>query len=587
MFKFRPRGFSSLRADLKLITRKKSYDAIVIGGGHNGLVSACYLQMSGAKVCVLERRPVVGGAAVTEEIVPGFKFSRASYVLSLLRPQIIKDLELKKHGLKVHLRNPSSYTPLHEALWSKYPAKSLTLSSSEEFNQKQISQFSKKDAEAYPKYEKYLEKMVQAVEPLLDLPASSVKRLLEDDQSLLRRAWSFYKDKRLVRASKALSSLSGSDLNKFLELMTAPATKILDRWFESEPLKATLATDAVIGAFTSPHDAGTSYVLLHHVMGELEGVKGAWGYPEGGMGAVTQAMASKAKSLGVDIFTNMEVKEILWDSKKGAQGVATAKGEEIKSRLVLSNATPEITYLKLLPKEALSAEFRAAAQSIDYKSPVTKINVAVKELPNFLADPTRDQGMAGPHHQTTIHLNCESVDLLEQAYSDARDGLISRRPMLEMVIPSSLDKTIAPPGCHVCLIFSQYTPYHLRDGKVWDENTKNSYAKQVFHNIDEYAPGFSSSVIGYEVLSPPDLEQIFGLTGGNIFHGALSLDQLFTLRAGGGSGPSPPDTPVKNLLLCGSGGHPGGGVMGSPGKLAAEEAIKLLMTNYSKGTHFR
>ncbi|CAB3365815.1 Hypothetical predicted protein [Cloeon dipterum] len=562
--------------DVRLMAkRSKSYDAVIIGGGHNGLVSACYLQISGAKVCVLERRPVVGGAAVTEEIVPGFKFSRASYVLSLLRPEIIRDLELKKHGLKVHLRNPSSYTPIHDSLWAKYPARSLTLSSSDEFNQKQIAQFSKNDAEAYPKYEKYLERMVEAIEPLLDLPASSVNRLLNGDQSVLKKAWSVYRNKRILKAANSLINLGG-DLNKFLELMTAPATKILDRWFESEPLKATLATDAVIGAFASPSNPGTSYVLLHHVMGELEGVKGAWGYPEGGMGAVTQAMASKAKSLGVDIFTDTEVKEIIWDEHKGAQGVATTKGEEFKAKLVLSNATPEVTFMRLLPKAALDEEFRMAVQSIDYESPVTKINVAVKELPNFLADPTRDQGVAGPHHQTTIHLNCESTDLLQNAYSDAREGLISRRPMLEMVIPSSLDKTIAPPGCHVCLIFSQYTPYHLKDGGVWSEETKDSYAKQVFNNIDEYAPGFSSSIIGFEVLSPPDLEKTFGLTGGNIFHGALSLDQLFTLRVGGGFGPSAPETPVKNLLLCGSGGHPGGGVMGAPGKLAAEEAIRLL-----------
>ncbi|KAF4527484.1 hypothetical protein B566_EDAN017752 [Ephemera danica] len=479
--------------------------------------------------------------------------------------------------MKVHLRNPSSYTPIHESRWSSLQGpKSLTLGSQEKQNYEQIAQFSQNDAKAYVKYEHYLNDIVSAVEPLLDLSAASAQDMLTG--SFLQRLKTYIQNPEMRHTVSTWNSL-GENVAPLLELITAPATKILDRWFESEPLKATLATDAVIGAMVSPYNAGTGYVLLHHVMGELEGIKGAWGYPEGGMGGVTQAMASAARSFGVHIFTGKAVQQILCNGEQGVSGIVLDDGEEYNSKLVLSNATPHTTFLQLLPKNTLDSQFEAAVKSIDYTSPVTKINVAVSRLPTFSADPCGGAGQQGPHHQTTIHLNCESTEMLDRAYRDAQLGKISDRPMLEMVIPSSLDKTLAPPGAHVCLIFSQYTPYTLTGGQTWDKETKENYAKKIFLNIDEYAPGFSSSVVGYEVLSPPDLEEIFGITGGNIFHGSMSLDQLFILRGAAVGGTPSPRTPVRNLLLCGSGAHPGGGVMGSAGLLAAREALRLLFSS--------
>lgn len=341
--------------------------------------------------------------------------------------------------------------------------------------------------------------------------------------------------------------------------------KILTQWFDSEPLRATLATDGVIGAMTSPSNPGSGYVLLHHVMGELEKEKGAWGYVEGGMGGVSQAIAKAALSYGVDIFTEKVVEQILVDSDATAKGVVLKDGTEIQSRVVLSNATPYVTFKHLTPKGALSEEFIKAVDQIDYTSPVTKINVAVDKLPNFLAMPTPDD-KPGPHHQCSIHLNCENVNILEAAYKDAMNGRPSARPMLEMTIPSVLDPTLAPPGCHVVSLFTQFTPYHI-NGMEWTADDREAFADTVFDWVEQYAPGFKTSVVFRDILSPPDLEGIFGLTGGNIFHGSMSLDQLYLAR------PLPSlsgyRSPIKGLYLCGSGCHPGGGVMGSSGWNAA------------------
>lgn len=346
--------------------------------------------------------------------------------------------------------------------------------------------------------------------------------------------------------------------------------KILNRWFESEPLKATLATDAVIGAMTSPNSPGSGYVLLHHVMGELEKEKGAWGYVEGGMGGVSKAIASSARSHGADIFTEQDVHQVLVGSDGSAKGVVLKDGTEIYSRVVLSNATPYVTFKTLTPQSALSPAFIKAVDQIDYTSPVTKINVAVDKLPNFLAAPTPD-GKPGPHHQCSIHLNCESVEVLQTAYEDCKEGRPSSRPMIEMTIPSVLDPTLAPPGSHVVLLFTQFTPYSLVGGRAWTDQDREAFADSVFSWIEQYAPGFKSSIVGKDVLTPPDLERIFGLTGGNIFHGAMSLDQLYLARPL----PSLSDyrSPIKGLYLCGSGSHPGGGVMGSPGWNAALAAM--------------
>ncbi|KAG8523508.1 Pyridine nucleotide-disulfide oxidoreductase domain-containing protein 2 [Galemys pyrenaicus] len=516
---------------------------------HNGLVAAAYLQKLGVNTAVFERRHIVGGAAVTEEIISGFKFSRASYLLSLLRPQIYTDLELKKHGLRLHLRNPYSFTPmLEEGPGSKAP-RSLLLGTNMAENQKQIAQFSQKDAQAFPKYEAFMNRLALAVDPLLD--AAPVDMEAFQQGPLLQRLKSLSTLKPLLQAGRTL----GAQLPQYYQVLTAPIAKVLDQWFESEPLKATLATDAVIGAMSSPHTPGSGYVLLHHVMGGLEGVHGAWGYVQGGMGALSSAIASSATAHGASIFTEKTVAKVQVSSAGHVQGVLLQDGTEVRSKVVLSNASPQITFLKLAPQEWLPEEFMERISQLDTSSPVTKINVAVDRLPNFLAVPNAPSGQPLPHHQCSIHLNCEDTLLLHQAFEDAGAGLPSRRPMIELCIPSALDPTLAPPGCHVISLFTQYTPYSLAGGKSWDEQERNAYADKVFDCVEAYAPGFKASVVGRDILTPPDLERIFGLPGGNIFHGAMALSQLYFAR------PVPLHSsyrcPLRGLYLCGSGAHPG------------------------------
>ncbi|XP_023062148.1 pyridine nucleotide-disulfide oxidoreductase domain-containing protein 2 isoform X6 [Piliocolobus tephrosceles] len=547
---------------------KPEYDAVVIGAGHNGLVAAAYLQRLGVNTAVFERRHVIGGAAVTEEIVPGFKFSRASYLLSLLRPQIYTDLELKKHGLRLHLRNPYSFTPmLEEGAGSKVP-RSLLLGTDMAENQKQIAQFSRKDAQVFPRYEEFMHRLALAIDPLLD--AAPVDMAAFQRGSVLQRIKSLSTLKPLLKAGRVL----GAQLPEYYEVLTAPITKVLDQWFESEPLKATLATDAVIGAMTSPRTPGSGYVLLHHVMGGLEGMQGAWGYVQGGMGALSDAIASSATTHGASIFTEKTVVKVQVNSEGCVQGVVLEDGTEVRSKVVLSNTSPQITFLKLTPQGWLPEKFLEKISQLDSRSPVTKINVAVDRLPSFLAAPNAPRGHPLPHHQCSIHLNCEDTLLLHQAFEDAMDGLPSHRPMIELCIPSALDPTLAPSGCHVVSLFTQYTPYTLAGGKAWDEQERNAYADRVFDCIEVYAPGFKDSVVGRDILTPPDLERIFGLPGGNIFHCAMSLDQLYFAR------PVPLHSgyrcPLQGLYLCGSGAHPGGGVMGAAGRNAAHAAFRDL-----------
>ncbi|XP_037352511.1 pyridine nucleotide-disulfide oxidoreductase domain-containing protein 2 isoform X2 [Talpa occidentalis] len=399
---------------------KPEYDAVVIGAGHNGLVAAAYLQKLGVNTAVFERRHIVGGAAVTEEIISGFKFSRASYLLSLLRPQIYTDLELKKHGLRLHLRNPYSFTPmLEEGPASKVP-RSLLLGTNMAENQKQIAQFSQKDAQAFPKYEEFMNRLALAIDPLLDAPPVDTAAFQQG--SLVQRLKSLSTLKPLLQAGRIL----GGQLPQYYQVLTAPITRVLDQWFESEPLKATLATDAVIGAMTSPHTPGSGYVLLHHVMGGLEGVHGAWGYVEGGMGALSNAIASSATAHGASIFTEKTVAKVQVGSGGRVQGVVLQDGTEVRSKVVLSNASPQITFLKLAPQEWLPEEFVGRISQLDTSSPVTKINVAVDRLPSFLAAPNAPSGQPLPHHQCSIHLNCEDTLLLHEAFEDAMDGLPSR-----------------------------------------------------------------------------------------------------------------------------------------------------------------
>nr|XP_015202056.1 PREDICTED: pyridine nucleotide-disulfide oxidoreductase domain-containing protein 2 [Lepisosteus oculatus] len=466
----------------------------------------------------------------------------------------------QKHGLKVYLREPHAFTPLLEEGVGGRPPRSLLLGGDMAQNQREISKFSELDAKAYPVYQAHMDNLASAIEPLLDAMPVNIPGITKG--SLKKRLSALKTLRPLLQTGLKL----GKNIPEFYELLTAPITKILDRWFESEPLKATLATDAVIGAMHSPRAPGSGYVLLHHVMGEVEGKKGAWGYVEGGMGGVSQAIASAARAHGAAIFTEQTVEQVLVGPDGSAKGVVLKDGTEIHSKVVLSNATPHVTFRELTPQDSLPSEFIKAISQIDYASPVTKINVALDSLPNFLAAPNTPDGRPGPHHQCSIHLNCESIEVLEQAYLQATKERPSTRPMLELCIPSVLDPTLAPPGCHVVSIFSQFTPYWL-EGRAWRPEDRDQYADVVFDWIERYAPGFKNSVVGKEVLTPPDLEKIFGLTGGNIFHGAMSLDQLYLAR------PLPSfcdyRSPVRGLYLCGSGAHPGGGVMGSAGWNAA------------------
>ncbi|XP_072026882.1 pyridine nucleotide-disulfide oxidoreductase domain-containing protein 2-like [Amphiura filiformis] len=538
----------------------QEYDAIIVGAGHNGLITAAYLQKAGFKTLVLERRHLIGGAAVTEEIIPGYKFSRCSYVLSLLRPTIYKDLELKKHGLKVYIRDSHSFTPLLEEPGPSGRPRSLLLGRNEQETCRQIAQFSKRDAEMYIKYEEKMGAMAEALGPLLDSPPLDVTAVAGG------RARDIINNLGALKSVVKAGGMLGKNIAPFYELLTAPMIKILDRWFESEPLKATLATDSVIGAMVTPDTPGSGYVLLHHVMGEIEGIKGGWGYVEGGMGAVSGSIAKAAMEHGATILTEKPVSSIMVNGSNDACGVVLEDGTEVRSKTVFSNATPQVTYLNLVPPGVLPQEFVEEIASVDYKSPVTKINVAVDRLPNFTALPNNRDNTPGPHHTCTIHLNCEATSLINEAYDDAMNGNLPEKPMIEMCIPSSLDPTIAPEGCHVLSLFTQYTPYTLK-GLEWNDDTKNLYADKVFDTIESYAPGFKDSVVGRDILPPPDLERIFGLTGGNIFHGAMSLDQLYFTRPVTSS--SSYRSPVKGLYLCGSGAHPGGGVMGACGRNAA------------------
>lgn len=540
----------------------KKWDAVVIGGGHNGLTAAAYLARSGLCVVVLERRHVIGGAAVTEEIVPGFKFSRCSYLQSLLRPSIIKDLELKRHGLKLLKRSPSSFTP---CLDGRY----LLLGPDKELNHSEISKFSERDAEAYPRYENQLEKFCEFMYPLLDSPPPET---LQGDSSFRGRMKNkIQKSDFWAHCLRQAMSLGQKEMVDFMDLLLAPASKLLNNWFESDVLKATLGTDAVIGTTGSVNTPGSGYVLLHHVMGETDGDCGVWSHVEGGMGSVSMAMSKAAEEAGAHILTGAEVSRLMIEDSGAVNGVMLEDGTKVRSSVVLSNATPYKTFKELVPGNVLPDDFIRAVNNLDYSSGTTKINLAVESLPQFsccnLSHPD-----AGPQHMGTIHVGSESMENIDLACQDAVNGIPSRRPIIEMTIPSAVDKTISPPGKHVINLFVQYTPYKPSNGSWEDLEYREAFAQRCFTLIDEYAPGFSSSVIGYDMLTPPDLERIIGLTGGNIFHGAMGLDSLFLMR------PlkrwSNYRTPIPGLYLCGSGAHPGGGVMGAPGHNAAVEVLQ-------------
>jgi phytoene dehydrogenase-like protein len=520
------------------------YDAIIIGGGHNGLVTACYLARARWKVLVLERRYVVGGACVTEETFPGFKVSTAAYVNSLFRPEIIRDLRLADYGFAVLERNPSSFTPFLDG-------RHLFMGADPQLNLREIAKFSSRDAEAYPKYEKMLERVAAVVEPTI---IQTPPNLLRPG---LRGLW------RLFQLGRSMQKL-GPSMGEAVEILTGAARPILDRWFESEELKATLATDAIIGAFAAPSMPGTAYVLFHHVMGETNGKRGVWSYVKGGMGGLTQALARAAADLGVEIRCNAEVARILVRDGAAA-GVGLRSGEEFHAAKVASGVDARLTFTRFLDPKILPPEFAQAIDRISYDSASLKLNVALTELPNFTACP----GTPGPQHHGTIHI-CPDQDYIERAFDDAKYGRPSQDPVLECTIPSAVDPSVAPPGKHLMSMFIQYAPYRLKEG-TW-ENAREKFADRCFDLLDRHAPNFKRSVIARQILTPVDLEREFNLTGGNIFQGAMNLHQLFMFRPVPGFADY--RTPVKGLFLCGSAAHPGGGVMGAAGWNAAREMLR-------------
>jgi phytoene dehydrogenase-like protein len=521
------------------------YDAIIIGGGHNGLVTACYLARAKWKVLVLERRDLVGGCCVTEETFPGFKVSTAAYVNSLFRPEIIRDLRLKQYGFEVFERNPSSFTPFPDGRY-------LLMGPDSDLNLREIRKFSRRDAEAYPKYEKMLERVAAVVEPTITMIPPNLLR------PGLGGLW------KLFQLGRALQKL-GPGMSEAIEVLTGAARPLLDRWFESEQLKATLATDAIIGAFAAPSMPGTAYVLFHHVMGETNGKRGVWSYVKGGMGGLSQALAKAARDLGAEIRCDAEVARILVQGQH-ATGVALANGDEFAARVVASCLDARITFTRLLDPRLMPDEFNQAIGRIGYDSASLKINVALSELPNFTAFPGAGPG---PQHRGTIHI-CPDQDYIERGFDDAKYGRPSANPILECTLPSAVDPSVAPPGKHLMSMFIQYAPYHLKDA-TWEE-LRDKFADRCFDLLNEYAPNFTRSVLARQVLTPVDLEKTFNLTGGNIFQGAMTLNQLFLFRPVPGYADY--HTPIKGLYLCGSAAHPGGGVMGAAGWNAARAILR-------------
>ena len=521
------------------------YDAIIIGGGHNGLVTAAYLARAGRRVLVLERRGMLGGCAVTEEIWPGYKVSTGAYLASLLQERIVRELELERFGYRVDAKDPAFFSAFpggrHLFMWQDR-AKTLA----------EIAKFSPRDAAAYPAYEDQLERLARVVEDLLlmtppEFPPRGVLDFLD-----------------YLKLAGRLRGLAARDVVALVKIFTQSAAELLDEWFESEEVKVTLATDGVIGANGGPRSPGTAYILLHHCMGGVGGHRGLWGFVRGGMGAVSEAIAASAKAKGAAIRTGASVSKILVRSGR-AYAVVLDTGEEIEAAVIASNLDPKVTFLRLLEESALHPDFLAAIRKFRSEGTSAKINLALTGLPEFTALP----GAPGPQHRATMHI-CPNIDYMERAWDDAKYGRPSERPLLELTIPTLYDPSLAPEGRHIMGIFLQYAPYTLRES-TWDE-LREPFADRVIDLIAEYAPNIRLIIEHRQVLTPLDLERRFGITGGNIFHGEMSLDQMFVMRPVAGWARY--RTPIRSLYLCGSGAHPGGGVMGAPGYNCAREMLK-------------
>jgi phytoene dehydrogenase-like protein len=524
-------------------------DVVIIGAGHNGLVCAAYLAAAGRKVTVLERRGVVGGAAVTEEFHPGFRNSVASYTVSLLQPKVIADLDLHGHGLRLVERPLANFLPLPDDRYLKVGATCT---------QAQFAKFSTRDAERLPAYAARLEQIADVLRALV----------LETPPNLPEGGWLAALPELLksARMARRLRPLGRDGQRELLDLFTLSAAEYLERWFESDPVKAVFGFDGIVGNYASPYTPGSAYVLLHHVFGEVNGSKGAWGHAIGGMGAITQAMARACAARGVEIRLDAPVREVIVERGRAA-GVVTAAGQAIRARTVVSNLNPRLLYQHLLDPAVLPPEFLERIGHWRCGSGTFRMNVALSELPDFTALP----GTAAAEHHGAGIILAPSLDYMDRAWLDARSHGWSRQPIVELVIPSTLDDTLAPKGAHVASLFCQQFAPQLPNGASWDAH-RDQAADLVIDTVNAFAPNFKAAVLGRQVLSPLDLERTFGLVGGDIFHGALSLNQLFSARPM--LGYADYRTPVPGLYQCGAGSHPGGGVTGAPGHNAAREILR-------------
>ncbi|MGB3487281.1 MAG: NAD(P)/FAD-dependent oxidoreductase [Xanthobacteraceae bacterium] len=522
-------------------------DVVIIGAGHNGLTCAAYLAMAGLRVRVVERRKVVGGAAVTEEFHPGFRNSVAAYTVSLLNPTIIADLKLHGHGLRIVERRAQNFLPTLDGDY---------LLTGEGRTAASIARINANDVERYTTFTRELEAIADVLRQLvLRAPPNLVAGF---------GAPAIRESLNALGTANVLRALPMEQQRLLLDLFTRSAGEMLDETFESELVKALFGFDAIVGNYASPYAAGSAYVMLHHAFGEVNGKKGVWGHAIGGMGAITQAMAAAARSHGVEIETGVGVREVIVEDGR-ATGIALDDGRRIRARYVAANVNPKLLYTRLMPKEALPGEFLTRIARWRNGSGTFRMNVALSSLPSFTALP------GDGDHLTAGIIMAPSLTYMDRAWQDAREYGWSLAPVVEMLIPSTLDDSLAPPGQHVASLFCQHVAPQLPNGSSWDDH-RDEVADLMIATVDAYAPGFAASVLGRQVLSPLDLEREFGLLGGDIFHGALTLNQLFSARPM--LGHADYRGPLKGLYHCGSGSHPGGGVTGAPGHNAAHAILR-------------